>query len=806
MRHYRIVNSVFALTVAALLPATGAAAPFGATVKQLLDSGPTNEKKNLVIIGDGYQSAEQDAYNAYVKDRVLDNLFTEGPLWEDMNAFNIFRINVDSVDSGVTQVRSPITENMTPTPAPGSGDRNFTFSAVSTLPMINKVVITDPSGLKIKDLAGIGTNPVPLGDASGVVSGSLDRTTGVATLSYTVGNAPPAGTFSITYGAITTAKDTVLDYRYSGDWDRCYFDDGPKTYKNVMDILKDLVPDWNFYVVVLNETSGGGGCGWAGTKQVLTMKESWQTFAHESGHMVGGLCDEYFDPGPYTDPEPGCVNATTNNSDRTTLKWKDFLDPATTFPNTPWVSPGMDEAESVGHFEGAKYKSTGIWRPAYEGRMRWNNHAFGPVSYTHIKENLDSLHEHNFAQTYIGDFNGDGRSDIVIHNANALELYLSDGTHTLPRWVQTLPLAGLGSFADNDKFLVGDFDGDGRDDLIVYNMVDFATPDFTLLHAEVSPKPGFTVKYRYVGTLPGWEMRPGDKFYVADFDADGKADLYVANTTLTDWSMGYLGMLRSTGTALEMKALYSDTLPGWDKMKPGDQFYVANVDGTGGKDLFVVNNTEWCAGYLMSLLSTGTALVEGPRYDQVLGNWANLMPGDKYVVADFEGRGNDGLYVFNGTDWSVPYLGVLRSSGTGQLDVPIMYQQSADGWGLMKPNDRFMAANVDGQGGTDLFVSNTLDWGGTRYLGRLISNAEGFTGSYQTNQIGKWTLANDDVFHVANFNGTTGGVSLDDLIVHIDPAGDEALGLLSNNGSALEGPVKYWKWIHHLFYHSTGYW
>lgn len=122
-------------------------------------------------------------------------------------------------------------------------------------------------------------------------------------------------------------------------------------------------------------------------------------------------------------------------------------------------------------------------------------------------------------------------------------------------------------------------------------------------------------------------------------------------------------------------------------MSPNDQFLVANVDGLGGQDLYVANTRDLCQGYLTSLLSTGTALTAGVRYDRVVPGWANL-------------------YVYNLVDYSATYLG------------------------------------------------------------RLLARPDGFQGSFQSNTIGKWNLAVDDVFHVGNFDGRT--PRLDDLVVHND--------------------------------------
>lgn len=787
------------LTLFAVRPAPVWAAN---TATTLLTSGADTEKKVLVVIGDGYQSTDQDAFNAHVENVILNGTFGEGPLWENMNAFNIVRVNADSVDHGVTQVQSPINEAMTPD-APADGSKlTFTFAPVAKRPVLTGLTITDPSGRAITDHGG---TPDQLWDDSNpaFVTGTIDPTTGVAQLTYAAGNAPPAGTFNIRYAGITVARNTALDYRYSGDWNRCYFDWGPNTWNNLTTILDALVPKRDYVIIILNEP-GWGGCGGGGMLTV-TLAGDWSVPAHESGHMVGGLCDEYGGAGAYTDGEPGCPNMTIDTN-RSTLKWRDFVNPKTALPTT-FDAGTMDSAETTGLFEGGLYKTTGVYRPQYNDRMNSNSPAFGPVNYEQMKTVLATTAQHNFANTVVGDFDGDGRADLAIHNANALELYLSDGTHEVPRWIQTLPLAGWDYFAEHDQFLVADFDGNGRDDLIVYNMVDFAIPYLALLRSVDPPGVGFTVTVRYDAVLPGWRMTAGDRFYVGDFDGDGRADLYVANTNLSDWSIGYLGMLRSTGTGLTMVRRYDNTLPGWDKMNPGDNFYVANVDGTGGKDLYVSNTTDWCAGYLATLLSSGVDLAMGSRYDQTIPGWANLLPGDQFVVGDLEGDGREDLYAFNGSNWPQPYFGVIDSQPGGTLAVPILHEGAVEGWGAMATHDTFLAANVDGQGGKDVFVYNMVDWG-PKYVGRLAAHADGFRGNYQVNTVGKWNLAAADVFLVGNVDGRPGGAApLDDLVVHNDAsAHNELLGLLVNGSVTLDGPVVYYKWIHHYLYHASGYW
>ena len=103
-------------------------------------------------------------------------------------------------------------------------------------------------------------------------------------------------------------------------------------------------------------------------------------------------------------------------------------------------------------------------------------------------------------------------------------------------------------------------------------------------------------------------MRPGDHHAVGDFNGDGKEDLWVFNGS--DWSIPYLGMLRSTGASLAMSKRYDGTMPGW-QMRPDDRHYVGDFDGDGKADLYVFNGTNWSMAYLGMLSSTGSAAVAG---------------------------------------------------------------------------------------------------------------------------------------------------------------------------------------------------
>lgn len=71
-----------------------------AGVLSLRSNGPTANRIDLVTVGDGYQAAELDTYDGHVNSS-LSTMFAQEPFRTYANFFNIHRIDVVSVDSGV---------------------------------------------------------------------------------------------------------------------------------------------------------------------------------------------------------------------------------------------------------------------------------------------------------------------------------------------------------------------------------------------------------------------------------------------------------------------------------------------------------------------------------------------------------------------------------------------------------------------------------------------------------------------------------------------------------------------------------
>ncbi len=683
----------YAVILATGFALLGQSASAATTTTTLLNSGSTGVKFNIVVIGDGFQAGEQAAFNTEVTDKVVNGVFKNPVMSEIMNAVNLYRINVDSTDSGVTQV-----------------------------------------------------------DAN---------------------------------GAVTTAKNTALDMRFSGNWNRCWMEWGPNTSSRLNTILNAQVPGWNYVVMILNEP-GFGGCSW-GAQLGVTQGAGSNVFTHEFGHSIGKLADEYTaSSDAYTGSEPTRVNCTINTN-RSTLKWRCFVNPSTPIPTT--CSDVVDTNQDVGLFAGCNYKATGVYRPACQCMMKGNQPDFCPICYNKIHEEMDPRHDYNFLASYPGDFNGDGKTDLVLHNANSLAYYVSSGSGFVLQSIVTGSLTGWGTIRSGDKFFVGDFDGDLKDDLYVFNGTDLSYRRFGMIKSYGDRLEGIR---SFSTNHPGWAMSAGDKFLVADVDGDGKKDLYVWNGS--SWSMPYLLMLKSSGSDLSYLTRFDGSMPGWS-MANGDQFFVADFNGDGKKDLYVFNGSNWSMRYLLLVRSTGTGLAYVTRYDGSLPSWA-LSTGDKFYPGDFDGDAKEDLYVWNGANWSMPYLHMVRSTGT-TLASTKYYAGSVPGW-TMKPGDQWYVADVNGDAKKDVYVYNPTNWS-TEYLGTLVTSGTALSGSWQADWVNGWNLGSADLFQVGNFNG---GAGWQDLLVR----NTDWFGMLRSSSTQVNLDSIYYKWIHNYRYYCSGVW
>ena len=73
------------------------------SMTQIVRSGSPGTKTNIAVLGDGFTEAEQGIYDDRVRELLLEGVFENDYFHEDIQAFNVFRVNLISNESGVSQ-------------------------------------------------------------------------------------------------------------------------------------------------------------------------------------------------------------------------------------------------------------------------------------------------------------------------------------------------------------------------------------------------------------------------------------------------------------------------------------------------------------------------------------------------------------------------------------------------------------------------------------------------------------------------------------------------------------------------------
>lgn len=672
------------------------------TKTTLLYNGSNASKFDIVFMGDGFSSSNQSEYNTLVANYFKamfthDNGNLDNVLSELQDAFNVYRVNMNSVQSGVTQYECESDDSC---PSTAASNRN-----------------------------------------------------------------------------------TAFNFRYSGCWNCCWMTKSGNTDSKINNALSSVGLSGAEYVVMILNESGFGGCSY-GKVLSITKTTSNNTLLHELGHSVGKLADEYERPGCQGASNPTAVNVDKNPNPS---KWNKFA------RNT--ITTGSPSEYNVDGFEGARYKQECIYRASSNSTMRNNTNLFNPPSYNEFWKRNKSKSKYNFEKVIVGNFQGNSYSDVLLHYGNYIAAYPTEqpkgftgsGVSTRPAnsYITTKKVKGPGGtwyVSNKDRFYVGDFTGDGYDDLLVF----YPNGKYSRLGILKSVPDGFECVRKVYYNLTGWQMRDGDQFHIADLNGDGKDDFYVFNAT--NWNQGYMGMFRSTGNNFSYVKRYDKYLPG-HFMSSGDKYHVADLNGDNKEELVLFNKNSKVTRLFKS---SGNTLSLSEEYFASLPGWTSKA-GDKYYIADINGDGKDDVYVFNGTNWGPEYLLMLRSDGS-KYNYIRRYDNNLPGWN-MNNRDKFYVADIDGNGKEDLYVFNNQDWS-TQYLGRVITSGSTVSVTHQNGWIGGWNLGASDKLLVDNRDS-----GRDHLFIH----NKNWFGYMWSGSSNMYIKGMYKDYIHAFKHHDYGW-
>jgi hypothetical protein len=248
----------------------------------------------------------------------------------------------------------------------------------------------------------------------------------------------------------------------------------------------------------------------------------------------------------------------------------------------------------------------------------------GDGTFTSVLQALGHTASLAAGQWHAGDYDGDGRTDLLVRTpdgrTSTVRVLLSKGDGTWNDLTITPP-AGTAGFI-NGEFVqakVGDFDGDGKHDVV-------------LIHSDWASTPIFfsagNGNWRVTNAAtPSWAHGRG--FFLGDYNGDGKTDLFIA----------------PSGTATTGGVLFAKGDGTWDAVTlpaSGDATALLRQTGTGvtigdfngdSRHDLLLNNKAWTTTPVLFSRGDGTfALV-----NDASPAWANNF--GIRIIGDYNGDG-----------------------------------------------------------------------------------------------------------------------------------------------------------------------
>jgi len=239
-------------------------------------------------------------------------------------------------------------------------------------------------------------------------------------------------------------------------------------------------------------------------------------------------------------------------------------------------------------------------------------------------------------------------------------------------------------------------------------------------------------------------------------------------------------------------------------MSRNDRYLWGDLNGDGTSDLVIYNKQDWSDVVMGIFYCSATGLAPTRQYGFNTGKlktpdggrWS-LRQADRYLLADLDGNGRKELVVYNGKDWAKRYMAIFRMTGIDLAFVRV-HESVAGGW-KMAPNDFHYVGDFDHDGREDLAVINTADFDGP-YMGVWNSSGAGnFVAHVQKAPFGFFPLQEGTSFHVGDYSL---GYLYDDLVA----IRGNHVWMLRCTGTSFTAETYYPGWIQNQRYHSLGHW
>ena len=305
---------------------------------------------------------------------------------------------------------------------------------------------------------------------------------------------------------------------------------------------------------------------------------------------------------------------------------------------------------------------------------------------------------------YTGDFNGDGRADLVTvpvktsyTSTDKWKLYLADASGTLVYSTQ----GDLNTYFES--FMVNDFNGDGLTDLMMQEK-----------HPQEPTYPNRKYYYFYQSTgstfnrsVSYYTSNDGKTTYVVDYNGDGKLEFLYHNASNQWWLHTYSGASITNGSIPDFGQYYIV-----DKRM---QTRILDFNGDGCSDVLTLFPTGYKVYEFKGTNGNLTETYSG----------TNIKNNEFIMFGDYNGDGAIDIFkAVSAYTYTDRYILTLTSGGFQSMQT-----NDFSGFDLRYEYNRIYARDMNGDGKTDIVVvgRGTDPWNSFNRINVAISSGNGFT-------------------------------------------------------------------------------
>ena len=429
----------------------------------------------------------------------------------------------------------------------------------------------------------------------------------------------------------------------------------------------------------------------------------------------------------------------------------------------------------------------------------WSDTASGFANAAQLSDNYGiSLDQWQNSDLYNADFNGDGRTDLLLiykwpstnlQTKAYMLLAKAGGGFEYRRDITALYGMGYAHWYEVNRPIIADFNGDGRPD-ILYSYTDSTGQWKTALlksaPESVASNDNLFSNLTDVTNQFGMSSTRWDSdALVLDYNGDGCADLLVPDTDTLNWPVKRL----LTGDAIATFDQAVDVTGYWGMSRElwsNTALHVGDFNGDGRSDMMLTHSYGCTQGmcnylYLLTAKPEGSTSVvsafgfkdlSSTDFGMPLSHWFSAF----WHIGDFNGDGRADIFLNRDPGISLPRYLILANGSDGSLD-PTGYTSGQAGFqdaiditskfgmtDTLWDTAEIVTGDYNGDGHTDIFVRSTYTVSAQDPMLMLYGRTEGFANAIPVTDlygmsVEKWGKAD---YRVGDYNGD----GVDDLLVH----------------------------------------